>query len=301
MSESSRSAQEAGALLRDARLKQNLHIAALAASIKVAPAKLEALEAGRFDELPDATFARALAQSVCRVLKIDAQPVLALLPTGAAAALEKVDAGLNTPFRERQGRAAPADWLLPRQPALWVALLLVGAAAAVALMPGSWVGRWTPSSGESATTEARVETTITPPVATDTAASVAAPTVTTAPTTATLPSAAPLDAPAASVPVAAASPMPASPVATAAAPVAAPSAAGAQLTARQATWVQVSDARGQVLLSRIVQAGEVVELTGPRPLRLRIGNVRGTELVDHGQAIDLASRTRDNVLNLELP
>ncbi len=300
MSEPSSSAQEAGALLREARLKQNLHIAALAASIKVAPAKLEALEAGRFDELPDATFARALAQSVCRVLKIDAQPVLALLPTGAAAALEKVDAGLNTPFRERQGRAAPADWLLPRQPALWVALLLVGAAAAFALMPGSWVGRWTPSAGETPVGETRVETTITPPSATDPAASVPPPGAGMTPAPVTSPSAAPLDAPAASVPVAAAPATPASSV-TGDPPAAAASGAGAQLTARQATWVQASDAKGQVLLSRIVQAGEVVELTGARPLRLRIGNVRGTELVDRGQVIDLASRTRDNVLNLELP
>jgi cytoskeleton protein RodZ len=299
MSEPTRSAQEAGALLREARLKQNLHIAALAASIKVAPVKLEALEAGRFDELPDATFARALAQSVCRVLKIDAQPVLALLPTGAAAALEKVDAGLNTPFRERQGRSAPADWLLPRQPALWVALFLVGAAAAFALMPGNWVGRWT-SPGETPTSETRVETTITPPSATDPAASVPAPAVAMVPATSPSPSAAPLDAPAASVPAAVAPAMPAGP-GVAEAPAAAASGVGAQLTARQATWVQASDAKGQVLLSRIVQAGEVVELTGPRPLRLRIGNVRGTELVDRGQAIDLASRTRDNVLNLELP
>ena len=299
MSEPTRSAQEAGALLREARLKQNLHIAALAASIKVAPAKLEALEAGRFDELPDATFARALAQSVCRVLKIDAQPVLSLLPTGAAAALEKVDAGLNTPFRERQGRAVPADWLLPRQPALWLALLLVGAAAAVALMPGSWVGRWMPSTGETPPATTRVETTV---VASgvDPAASATAPAETAAPSTTSLPAAAPLDAPAASFPEATAPEAPAGPRA-AGAPAVPASGAGAQLTARQATWVQASDAKGQVLVSRTVQAGEVIELNGTRPLRLRIGNVRGTELVDRGQPVDLASRTRDNVLNLELP
>lgn len=301
MSEPTRSAQEAGALLREARVKQNLHIAALAASIKVAPAKLEALEAGRFDELPDATFARALAQSVCRVLKVDAQPVLALLPTSAAAALEKVDAGLNTPFRERQGGVAPADWLVPRQPALWVALLLVGAAAAFALMPGNWMGRWTPSPGATPASEARVETTVTSTI--DPASSTPTPGVAGVPATATSPSAAPLDAPAASMPMAVAPAVSPGPVA-AAAPMASPAAASvasAQLKARQATWVQASDANGQVLLSRTVQAGEVVELTGARPLRLRIGNVHGTELVDRGQAIDLASRTRDNVLNLELP
>ena len=66
--------RSAGALLRAAREEQGLHIAALAAAIKVTPRKLDALENDRCDELPDATFTRALAQTVCRALKIDAGP-----------------------------------------------------------------------------------------------------------------------------------------------------------------------------------------------------------------------------------
>jgi cytoskeleton protein RodZ len=299
MTEPTRSAQEAGELLRAARVKQNLHIAALAASIKVAPAKLEALEAGRLDGLPDATFARALAQSVCRVLKIDAQPVLALLPTGAAVALEKVDAGLNTPFRERQNRVAPSEWLAPRQPAVWVALLLLGAAAAFVLMPGSWVGRWAPSSPDAPAGGVRSETI--PIAGPDVTAS--APATIVAPATAmgNPSSAAPLDAPAASMPVASSVPVASASPASAAPAGAAASGAGAQLTAREPTWVQANDATGQVLVSRTLRAGEVIEITGTRPLRLRIGNVQGTELLDRGQPVDLVSRTRDNVLNLELP
>ena len=69
----------AGALLREARIAQGIHIAAMSASIKVAQRKLELLEADRYDELPDATFTRALAQTMCRVLKIDAEPVLSRL------------------------------------------------------------------------------------------------------------------------------------------------------------------------------------------------------------------------------
>lgn len=299
MSEPSRAAQEAGALLREARLKQNLHIAALAASIKVTPAKLEALESGRYDQLPDATFARALAQSVCRVLKIDAQPVLALLPTGAAPALEKVDAGLNTPFRERQNRIAPTEWLAARQPVAWAVLLLLGAAAAFVLMPGSWVGRLTPSTVDPTTGGMRSETITTSAGSSGQAASSADTVVAAAPATApAVPSAAPLDAPAASVPVTSGIAGTAPPNAPVAAP---PAGAGAQLTARQDTWVQASDATGLVLISRTLRAGESIDLTGPRPYRLRIGNVQGTELQDRGQPIDLASRTRDNVLNLELP
>ena len=53
-------------MLRAARQARGLHIAALAASIKVTQRKLEALEADRYDELPDMTFTRALAKTVCR-------------------------------------------------------------------------------------------------------------------------------------------------------------------------------------------------------------------------------------------
>ena len=76
-------APTAGALLREARQAKGLHIAALATAIKVAPRKLELLESDRFDELSCATFTRALAQTVCRSLKIDSAPVLALLPQAA--------------------------------------------------------------------------------------------------------------------------------------------------------------------------------------------------------------------------
>ena len=53
----------AGGLLRQARQAKGLHIAALAAAIKVVPRKLELLESDQFDKLPDATFTRALAHT----------------------------------------------------------------------------------------------------------------------------------------------------------------------------------------------------------------------------------------------
>ena len=58
----------AGAMLKAAREKRGLHIAALAASIKVPQRKLEALESDRYEELLDLTFTRALAQTICRTL-----------------------------------------------------------------------------------------------------------------------------------------------------------------------------------------------------------------------------------------
>jgi cytoskeleton protein RodZ len=273
----------AGALLKAAREKQGLHIAALAAAIKVAPAKLEALEAGRFDALPDLTFTRALAQSVCRVLKIDAKPVLDLLPASPTAwsRLESVDAGLGTPFRDRPSRIDPTEWALWRQPVFWGVALLLAAAAAFLFLPRG-VGLPTlASDGGSA------------------ASSAAAPGV------------AGLDTSPAALPQAPASGPVVDTVYSAPAPGTVDPAASGTVTAElptsmlvlrasEASWVDVQDASGAPLLSRTLQPGEAVGLEGTLPLKVRIGNAAGTQVVFRGQALDLTAATRENVARLEL-
>ena len=106
-----RPAVSAGALLRRAREHKGTSLAALATALKVAPGKLEALEADRLDALPDLAFARALAQSICRQLHVDAAPVLAALPRPSGQQrLVQVAQGLNTPFMDRPGRFPPDEW-----------------------------------------------------------------------------------------------------------------------------------------------------------------------------------------------
>ena len=136
------SAPSAGRLLREARERQGLHIAALAASIKVTQKKLELLEADRFDALPDATFARALALTVCRALKIDSDAVLRLLPPAGGYRLEQVGEGLNAPFRERPGVLVQRDgvgfafgWVF------WLTTLILVAAAVVYFLPPAWLDK----------------------------------------------------------------------------------------------------------------------------------------------------------------
>lgn len=133
----------AGALLRQAREAAGLHVAALAVSIRVPVKRLEALEADRLDELPDAVFARALAASVCRALKIDPAPILAKLPQVNPRVLND-QGGLNTPFRE--GRGAGSAWTalgdIPRG-VLWAAGGLLIGAALLAFQP--WWSAWLPA------------------------------------------------------------------------------------------------------------------------------------------------------------
>lgn len=132
-------AATAGRLLREARERQGLHIVALSAMIKVAPKKLELLEADRIDALPDATFARALAQTVCRALKIDAAPVLSLLPV-AGHRLEQVGRTLNTPFRDRPGALVQRDGpSVATSPAFWITGLILLAAVTVYLLPAGLI------------------------------------------------------------------------------------------------------------------------------------------------------------------
>jgi cytoskeleton protein RodZ len=286
----------AGALLRAARERQGLHIAALAAAIKVTPRKLDALERDRYDELPDPAFTRALAQAVCRSLKIDAAPVLAMLPPAAPASLEHVAGSLNTPFRERSGREDHGLAASAIRPLIWASAVLMLAAVVVMFLPEGW---W----GGSATAEA-------PATPGPAASAAAAPPAASAAIAAVGASAA--DAASAVVAEAAAV---AGPAATPASAVvetvfaAPPPVAGASavtlatmlsIRVSETSWIEVQDGRGTLLLSRSVQPGESVGLDGAPPLRLTVGNAAGTQLVFRGQPVDLSASTRDNVARLEL-
>lgn len=319
-------AATAGGLLKAAREKQGIHIAALAASIKVTPRKLEALEADRYGELPDMTFVRALAKTVCRSLKIEAEPVLALLPHQAdsGTALAQVSTGLNQPFRERPSRSDPPDWAVLQKPVLWGAGAVLLAALVVYLLPERALDRLAGADssvtgpageivGAAATgasgvvnevieaASAAIETVHSVPSAAEQGASQAgglpntSTTVLSTPVTPATPSA---SAPAAATP---------SPATTATAGASAPAVAGAAapaagslvLRASAESWVEVRDRSGKVLLSRTLQPGETVGVDGDIPLKATIGNAAGTQVTFRGQPVD-TSTTRDNVARLEL-
>lgn len=269
-----------GALLRAAREKQGLHIAALAAAIKVTPRKLDALEGDRFDELPDATFTRALAQTVCRQLKIDARPVLDLLPPAGRVELETRPGGLNAPFRERPGREDPGPAAVALRPLVLGAVLLVGAALGVYFMPANWWSVRGPVAASAAVPAASVAVLSVP---------VAAPAA-SEPTTASEPAA---SAPAGETVFSAPPPNPAASESSAPAGL-------VQLRSSEASWVEARDARGQVLLYRMVLPGESVGLDGALPIRLTIGNAAAMQIGFRGKPVDLGPSTRDNVARVEL-
>ncbi|HET6599506.1 MAG TPA: helix-turn-helix domain-containing protein [Burkholderiaceae bacterium] len=311
-----RSPTTAGGLLRQARQAQGLHIAALAAAIKVTPRKLELLESDQIDALPDATFARALAQTVCRALKIDAAPVLALLPPPSGYRLSQLGEGLNMTYRDQPGRLASANWAGLANSTLWVAILLVVAAGVVYLMPSDWIERVQAIAAPVAHPDTSVAVgAASAPAATDvmpvagppTSSAVAAEPVELAASAAaavappaSAASAEPVAPPASAVPTA---PAMAEVAASAtSAPRPAPGANGGmvQLRTSAASWIEVIDAQGKVLLSRVLAPDESLTLDGVAPLKLKIGNAAGTRLVFRGKPVDLTPFTRNNVARLEL-
>jgi cytoskeleton protein RodZ len=127
----------AGALLRQYRDTNGFELDTLAQALRVSPAKLEALEADRLGDLPDAMFARALALAVCRQLKTDAAPVLALLPGQDVSRLAaRNERGLDFPLERpsllpQSSFVVVTRWLTPVR---WAALGIL----LIAILIGFW-------------------------------------------------------------------------------------------------------------------------------------------------------------------
>jgi cytoskeleton protein RodZ len=295
-------ALSAGALLRLAREQQGMHIAMLAAQIKVPVKKVQALESDQLDEFVSPVFARSLAASICRVLKVDPAPVLALLPQAENLMLSKPSRIQEDPpvrFRPSStGRSGPS------RTTLWVAGGLALVTLLVAFVP-DLSSRFS-SAPEPSPAMSGVTTESVAPVANlanqvqvpEVPASGAAVVEAGAPPT--LPSApAPAPAPAsvlASAPAPATAAVPAAPVASAPAPA----SAVLGLTARADSWIQVADAQGQLILSRVVNKGETVKLDGALPLKVVIGRADQTEVSVRGKPFSMTDIAQGNVARFEV-
>ena len=294
----------AGAMLRAARESSGLHIAALAVSLKVPVKKLEALEADRLDLLPDAVFVRALAASVCRTLKIESAPVLEKLPGAAAPRLIHDEAGINAPFRS-PGDGPRPGWKdqLTRPVMLMVLALLMGALILVFLpdlqIPVAMVKEADASAAMVVQRDALIPA---QPVA-----------QIVAPPKDSQPHAVPAPAPAAVASVAALAvvapmlTMMASPTLAISPKLAMPAAADVAtdagvvvFKAKGQSWVEVTDAKGQVALRKTLGPGESAGASGPLPLAVVVGKADVTQVSVRGKSLDLAPHSRDNVARFEV-
>ncbi len=295
----SKTGPSAGTLLRNARENLGLHIGALAVALKVPVKKLEALESDRLDLLPDAVFARALAATVCRTLKLDPAPVLSLLPGQVTPPLQpgiKISAASFD--RPGMGWRVPLLSRMPRAVVLTASLLVV-AALALSFMPslerlklkfgkppadaaGSKDSGATASLTEATVARAAVE---------------------------------PMPLAAAQAAASGTSAMPASPLATAALASAVPAGNATQLPlseppavvtgllvfkTRGPSWVEVTDASGVVQLRQTMAGGESASASGVLPLSVTVGRADSTDVLVRGKSFDLLPLTKDNVARFQI-
>jgi len=263
----------AGDMLREAREAHGLHIEMVAAALKVSPQKLAALEADDIASLPDPVFARALAASVCRALRIDPAPVLAKLPGALRPGLADADQTISRNLRSAAPRSgAGSNWLPPSRPLLIVVMLLLVGAAVLFWLPqsifdrvGAQIAQLTASEGGDSNPAAN------------------SPTPAGTATEAVAPAAQPvLPPPAESAP--------AEPAVAAADPAASNDLI--VFVAREESWITVTESGGKQLLRRTVKAGETVGLNGTLPLQVVIGRASGVDVRVRGKAFDLAPLTR---------
>lgn len=295
---STRGAQ-AGEVLKRAREDAGLHIAALAAAMKVPVRKLEALESNRWSDLGDTTFARALASSVARHLKLNPTHILEIMPELKAVHL--APSSSLAPATSSSRIAGIGSDATGRGPGVlgWSVGVLLVAAAGLYFSPNlPWfsptaepvavgdalpvVAQFVPVSevaplGNSAVGDAPLVATVTQPdksaVAPQVDVSVAA-----APTVAAV-----VQAPSSS------------------GVVGAPTADSIlELKAVRETWVQVKDGMGRLRIERNLAVGEAVGFAGNPPYAVVIGRADGAEVRVRGQQFDLTAHTRANVARFEV-
>lgn len=285
----------AGQMLRQARLDAGLHIAALAVSLRVPVKRIEALESGQMDLLPDMVFVRALTSSICQALKIDAQPILEKLPKATLPLLNHDDVAINTPIGAAS--SSRSSWVAEvfTSPLLLGVLFLCIAAAGVYFWPSNPVmsvsqvpavpaspaalpEKTLPEAGVSQAKQVIIVNESTSALSMNTSANVAASTSNT---------------PVAEV-------VSSTPAASPAANSSVPADSLVTFKATGETWVEVKNATGSTLFKKLLIAGEAAGTSGALPLTVIVGRADATQVEVRGKPIDLISIAKSNVARFEV-
>ena len=249
-----------GETLSRARCAVGLSVEDVALQLKFNARQIDALEKGRYDELPVGTFARGMVRNYARLLKLDPEPLLRQI-AGSLAAPAAIDAAIS--FRKPIPFAESA-----RHANLGYALLSLVVLAVMAAVVLGWPEERAAGS----------KLTFIP------AGQALAPSVAEG-----VPVAA-VGEPLASIP-----PVPAAPE-----PVAAQGRHRITLRFDKASWVEVRGGDGRVLTSQVNSAGTTRVVEGTPPFRLVIGNSQHVHLSYGERPIDLSRHARLDVARLTL-
>ena len=271
-------APSVGQQLQRARLDLGMSLESLSARLKVSVPRLQAFENNQFEKGHNLHSGRAMVASVARFLGLDAQALLAQLPQptpqGPAPGMHEAVGGFAKETRRTMLRDAPG----PVSPVWWIALVLLLLAGLIYFYPQI---AQIAQMGQAALTAAAPQ-----------------PSAPAAPATQPEPQDAAVQAmPAASMPEAAALPTALDRGASTlklAQPV-------LVFKARGSTWIEVTDAKGTVLLRRTLAASEAAEVLGDLPLVVVVGRADHTDVWLRGVLFSLETHTQDNVARFKVP
>lgn len=278
--------------LRQAREAAGLHIAALAAALKVPVKKLEALEAGRYEELPDMTFARALAASACRQLKIEPAFVLEQIPDAVRPPLGGATPPINAPFKSGDGSSSGGAMTWLSRPVVWGVGLLLLAAVAMALLPQGWIARFqasiAPEPGLAVTTPGGVIESVV------TSLPDGVPQASSQPATGS-------DGAVAATGSGALVQAPATPAPTAAEPTLATSVSTLlSIRAVNESWIEVINGSGVQVVQRVLKPGETLDFSTAPPYSVVVGRADAVQVTVRGQPLDVMPYARNSVARFEV-
>jgi cytoskeleton protein RodZ len=292
-----------GQLLHNARKASGLSLEQLSARVKVSVPRLLALEEDRLEVWPDPNVVRAVAAAVCRQIQIDPATVLDHMPKARQTALIVPVSEQSASFRYRsvlnlRSASGSAGW--PGKLTVFAGVLVL--LVLVATVFGS---QWRSEFAHMVDRDGAVRPV---PSAVSDAGPVLAPDAGPIDTR----SAAALTAPEDSAPVISsvgstrtddsglgAKERP--PVVSPPTPTPAiPPKALVSFKATGETWIEVSDARGVLLLRRTLLAGDVAGASGEVPLSVVVGRADHTEVAVRGQALKLEPSPADNVAKFKV-
>lgn len=326
-----------GGAIRMAREKQGMSVNDIANQLRLGIKQVEAIEADDFEKLPHPSIVRGFIRNYAKLLKIDAEPLLAgyyqLAPNAEPQS-----------FRVKSN-AGDSHVVIGEPKANFSVATFVGMIACFALIgfvfyyytqnvkpnEASTAGELNPpaidsQTGEPATVEfalppAERQATPVEGVTDPTTTELALPPAVTAPAASPLPNeAAPLSPPAVDTVPSTGNPAPPNTPPTAlpsitpnALPPITPTpginptsvdgnkkAFILEVNAKEETWINITDANGKRIYSKVVPSGASDSIEATPPVNVVVGNPAGTVLSKNGQPLDLAAYTRSKVARLTL-
>jgi cytoskeleton protein RodZ len=268
-----------GAALARARQARGLSVSDVAMHLKFAPRQIDALEADDYAALPGGTFVRGMVRTYARFLGLDAEALAREVGTLMGGGSKPIVAmpDLKVPFQPG-----------PKRSSRMYLFLSLAVLAAAGLVAADWVLRMREAANVAAPASA--------PQSTASAAVPIEPQPTPAPSADQTPgAAAPMGADSAKASDAQSK----APIEPASPPLAA-ATKRLRLEFDRDSWVEIKDAEGNTLLSKVNPAGSKQVVEGVAPLQIVIGNASGVRMAVNDEAFDLKPFTRVDIARITL-